>query len=270
MNSQGKLLLAIYLKPMLPDYNKLVISVSVVKFVCRIVSLHLYFVIFISSLLLLLDMLGSISKLCFKDLFNEDDRVDGGTVMSMLVQYEQDRTKSVYLPSDLFLLQNTKVFYIDPLTARWDAYADFIDFDVFSKNKRDWDDTIEEITDQHTEWIQLHQERIKVIMNYSIGITWDIANCILQLSYSDGLGEPDLVKIDPRAIDSCFALSYKTQLVGCVNCCVYEDNICWDLKKVTNQDLQEHLESETHQYALNIEITEDLLIRSKIPKEHLL
>lgn len=105
------------------------------------------------------------SELCFKDLF----------VMSMLVEYEQDRTKAVYIMSDLDWLVINKSFYVDRLVTRWDAYDEEVHFDVFSKNKSDWDDAIDEIKDlkEHLQ-SKNHQCALNIQINQNLLITWQI------------------------------------------------------------------------------------------------
>lgn len=199
------------------------------------------------------------SELTWKDLFTEDDRLKTPVALSLLAEYEQDRTKACYVMTDLDWLVISKVFYVDEVMLHYNAYDKEFHFDVFSKNQCDWDLAIAEVRNEHKQWMELHQARILSLMNYSIEIPKSIANFILKLSYEDGEGEPDLVKIDSKKINSAFAISKKTRLVGCVNCAVYTQNFCWDLTKVTYKDLNEHLQSESHKNALNVPIDQELL-----------
>ena len=195
-------------------------------------------------------MFQTVWKLSAKDLFNEQGGLDKSMCETLVADYETDRANSVFTVCDFTGLVIQSKFYVctDLIELYVEDHLDRID--IFSKQKGDWNEIINEENGKHEKWIIQKKVYIDALTSYEITIPDEIVKIIVD--YADK--EPKTVKIDPTKINAAFAVSYKSHYVGCVNCSVYARNLCWELVDVTYEDLEEHCATQRHKNALNMPI----------------
>ena len=177
-----------------------------------------------------------------KHVTDDNGVVDAWKVGRMVDELQRNPQGCVRVPLVNDKHKELKTLYINLHYTRAVAYDyPFFGFDVFSVVKSEQATLFKYIAKRFKDWSTKGKKFSLMLMDCQNELTFDVSFMI----YKYITFEPPRIKFDPYLLGNNFGIS-DSFLCGCIRCVNHTDNPVWDLYKVTDKDLQDHLKSDIH------------------------
>ena len=174
--------------------------------------------------------------------------IDEGKLDRMLHDMQQNPTTCTRVPLVRSSCVELMTLFIDPEYTLAVAYDyPFMPFDVFSTNYTEKQQLLYYIKNRHNKWkvngVQKSLEVSQIIEdNFNLCFPCGIAFILYTFTHQ----EPKQIKFNPELLGNDIGIS-DSFLGGCIRCVTDIKNPVWDIYKLTNEQIKEHVESENHQ-----------------------